>query len=101
MLVKTWIFEDNLRPFLQTLAWLVDYAFSEEDWMAISYEIEDPDDDEKRSTQYRFEGQKLPTKISIDRDATTSTVAVVVDIVDDLANAVKTAGSIFSTYRVI
>ena len=37
--VSGWIYEENLRPFLEALSWFVGYSSNEDDWVAISHGV--------------------------------------------------------------
>jgi len=76
--VSDWIFEENLRGFLRVAAWLVGYAFEEDDWLAIRAGIEPTDDGAGRWFDYELAGRvTLPVALArSDPDAGTGVVAV-------------------------
>ena len=48
--VQGWIFEENLQPFVELLAFLAGYRLYDEeyDWVAIEYGVKDTDVDEEK-----------------------------------------------------
>lgn len=38
-MISQWIWAPNLRPFLVSLGWFVDYDFDSDDWIAIEHGV--------------------------------------------------------------
>lgn len=57
MIVSDWIFEENLKPFVEMVAFTVGAEFDDNiDWVAISYGIPGTDDDAGQWFEYSFMG---------------------------------------------
>ena len=39
-MVTDWVYESNLRPFLEAVSWLVGYAFDDLDWEAVTFGLQ-------------------------------------------------------------
>lgn len=57
-MVADWLFEDNLRPFVELLAQLAGYTLYDEDydWLAIEYGMQDTNEDADKWYTYPFAG---------------------------------------------
>lgn len=57
-MVGNWLFEENLKPFVELLAQLVGYTLYDEDydWVAIVYGSEDTDEDADKWYTHPFAG---------------------------------------------
>jgi len=64
---SNWIFERNLRPFVEMVARLADYSFDANDWIAVSHGVRDTDQEADRWFTYSFEGAgQLQLEAAID-----------------------------------
>jgi len=43
-MVSDWVYESNLRPFLEAVSWLVGYGFDDLDWEAVTFGLQRADD---------------------------------------------------------
>lgn len=48
MTIANWIYEENLKPLLETLSCFVGYSFDESDWVAVSTGIINTNDEEEK-----------------------------------------------------
>jgi hypothetical protein len=55
-MIHNWVCEDNLRPFLTVLAWIVEYDFDLDDWTAISHGVRGTNDKAHQWYEYEFAG---------------------------------------------
>jgi len=58
-MIKAWILEENLKPFLEIMASLVDYTFNEDDWNAIQWGIRETAVEANRWYDYELGGRYL------------------------------------------
>jgi hypothetical protein len=98
-MVADWIFDENLRPFLTALGWVVGYQFGTDDWEAISTGVRDSDGEADRWYEYEFPGQH-PAKLLLACDPGTSVVQVRASVKDELEPQVRLAVSIFQRFHV-
>ncbi len=93
-----WIFEDNLKPFLISIGWFIEYEFDEDDWIAIRYAIARTDQEKNHWFGYEFSG-KFTAEFQLARDIGTSVVHVHVEVPPEIAPRVEAAIAIFQTFR--
>lgn len=52
--IINWIYEGNLKPFVEQIAVLAEYAFDDNDWIAIEYGVRDTDTNMDKWFDYPF-----------------------------------------------
>jgi hypothetical protein len=97
--VGVWVFEDNLRPFLKALGWVVGYSLDPGDWEAIAAGVRETDAEAERWYDYEFAG-KSRTAFSLARDPESCVVQVRVTVPVELEPQVRLAADIFARFRV-
>lgn len=98
-MVTDWIFEESLKPFLETLAFLVNYRFDESDWIAFEIGILETNDETNHWFNYRLMGDyDLEVKIALDKDSG----VVLFQIQSDFhIEEIQLAAFIFQSYHLI
>lgn len=74
--VGGWVFEDNVRNFMEHLSAYVGYSFDDSDWLAVATGLADTD--EGRSYDYPIAGTP-PLTVFVARDSSGAHVDVKVD----------------------
>jgi hypothetical protein len=97
-MVTDWIFDENLRPFLTALGWIVGYQFDNDDWEAISLGVRDSDGETGRWYEYEFHGQHS-SKLVLARDPGTSVLQVRASVPAELEPQIRLAVFIFQRYH--
>ncbi len=70
-MIEVSLFDDNLRPFLTAVGWLVGHRFDEGDWAATSQGIRGTDAEAGRWFEYEFnEGRRAGFSVAYDEDGT-------------------------------
>jgi hypothetical protein len=98
-MITSWIWINNLRPFLSVLAWTVVYDFDPDDWVAISHGIVGTNDEEERWFGYEFSGQHR-AEFMLAFDAESDLVHLRISLPESLVPRIETAISIFSHFHV-
>lgn len=98
-MTSSWIFEDNLLPFLTALGWIVDYDFDDNDWTAVYFGVRDTDCETKRWYDYDFSGASVAS-IKFARDPGSSVIFVEVEIAEAHRAQAKLALDIFARFTV-
>ncbi|HVS38898.1 MAG TPA: hypothetical protein VMS17_25295 [Gemmataceae bacterium] len=57
-MIRDWIFEDNLLPFLTILAAVVRYDFIRDEWSAVRFGVVETDEENGRWYDYEFAGNQ-------------------------------------------
>jgi hypothetical protein len=94
-----WVLEDNLRPFLTVLGWLVGYTLDPDDWDAIASGVRKTDAEAGCWYDYEFMG-KHRAALSLGIDPGTSVVHIRVGVPAELESQVQLAADIFARFRV-
>jgi len=69
-MIGEWINEGNLKPLMETLSYLIDYAFDESDWIAIEIGTNNTTEHKGDLYEYRlYGGQTLIIQTALDSDA--------------------------------
>ena len=98
-MLANWVFEENLRPFLLSLSWFVDYDFAPDDWTVIRYGVEASDQEADRWYEYEFAGQ-YHAVLWLARDPGSSVVHVRVEVPAAVVPKVEAAFEIFEAFRI-
>jgi hypothetical protein len=93
-----WVLEDNLRPFLTAVGWIVGYPFDPDDWTAISFGVRETDQEAGRWYAYEFAGRHR-AMLSLARDPGSCVVHVRVGVPSELESQVNLAAEIFTRFR--
>jgi hypothetical protein len=72
--MNTWIYEDNLRAWLELVAGIVGYKFDELDWDAVRAGVADTDSEAERCYEYPL--GKSGTRVELAAEPGTSVIAV-------------------------
>jgi len=97
--MKDWIFEENLRPWLEIVASIVGYAFEAEDWDAVHFGLANTDSEEGRWYRYPFGTTAVCAALA--RDPGTAVVACELDgVLPEQQKLVALAVSIAQQYQV-
>lgn len=92
-----WVFEENLRPWLEVVSKVVGYDFDDLDWQAVATGIKDSDAEQSRWYEHPLgEG---PSHVKVAREVGAAVVAVNVVVPEDTGDRVKLATAIAQTYR--
>jgi hypothetical protein len=76
MPVESWFFEDNAKPFVQTVAALAGYDPGDEyDWLVLSDGLRTSDAEGGRWVEHEF-GRTSPIRLALARDSGTGVVLV-------------------------
>jgi hypothetical protein len=97
-MVAGWIFEWNLRPFLEIAARRVGYGFGQDDWNAIHLALPVTDHEHDRWYEYEFGGPH-PIRIRLAEDPGSSVVFVEVSCDPDTENELRVVIEIVQEYR--
>jgi hypothetical protein len=57
-MIASWIFKQNLQPFLHMLAWIAGYDASDFDYNAVEHGIDGTDNEKENWFNYEFIGSK-------------------------------------------
>jgi hypothetical protein len=98
-MIRNWIYEDNLHPFLTVLSWIVEYAFDPDEWMAIRFGIEETNDERNVWYDYEFSG-KTSAQFRIAREPGGSVVHLQIKVPESLSSEVKLTMQMFSTFHI-
>ena len=97
--MKDWIFEENLRAWLEIVAGIVGYAFEAEDWDAVHFGLTGTDSEEGR--WYRYPFGETGVCAALARDPGTAVVACELDgVLAHQRDLVALAVSIAQQYQV-
>lgn len=97
-MIKNWIREGNLEPFLRTLAFHAGYEFDAEDWSDIHRGLRDTDSEQELWYEYGFDG-KHPLQMKLARDPGVAIVYVQVDADTEIEQATKIVFGIMQHYQ--
>jgi len=92
-----WIFDENLRPWLEIVATIVGYNFDGLDWDAIQAGIDATDAERDRWFEYPFGD----ARVVLARDIGSSVVMARLSGAEDLSDKVELAALIANTYRLV
>ena len=96
--LKDWIFEENLRPWLEVLSQIVGYEFDDLDWDAVRGGITGTD--VERSLWYEYPlGEN--SRVGVAHDPGTAVVMVRASLSAAAAERVKVAILISQSYRLV
>lgn len=93
----SWIIEDNLKPFVETLSGFVGYSFDEWDWDAIYYGVRDTNEEVDRWYQYELIGDRK-MKLWLARADGSFPIFVRVEADKDLEEKAAIAAGIMQSY---
>jgi hypothetical protein len=99
LMVANWIFLENLRPFLESLAWFSGYTFGPDEWIAIRDGIQDTDEEHGHWFEYEYAGE-MQAKLRLALDQGTSVIHLRIEVPLDVVPKVEAALSIFQRFRV-
>jgi hypothetical protein len=98
-ILADWISEENLRPFLTALSWIVRYRFDDGDWTAISLGVSDTNGDTDRWYDYEFAGE-LRAQMLLARDRGSGVIRLRLDVPHEAEESIKLALAIFQHFRI-
>ena len=98
-MISCWIYEENLKPLMETVSLFIDYNFDGRDWLAISNGIRDMDGEKDIWYEYQLIGnQTIAVKIA--NDPGSSVVMIQLQRAPDIEEKIQVATFIFQNYRV-
>ncbi len=100
MTIANWIYEENLKPLLETLSSLVGYSFDESDWVAVSTGIINTNDEEDKWYKYQLIG-KQAVEIAIAIEPGSCVIHVQLQGELDVEEKAEVAVAIFQQYKVV
>jgi hypothetical protein len=86
--VAGWIFEENLRPFVEMVAYVAGYVFDEDDWTAIHFGVQDTDSERGPWLTYPFTG-RMPLTLKAAKESGAGIVSFDLDSEAGLAPEVE------------
>jgi len=98
--IANWIWSDNLRPFVDVLAWLCEYDLADGEWDTISHGVNESDSDAtpERWYEYEFHGSGV-VRFRMARDSGTNVLNVHLDVADSLGEKIGLALDLMNQYR--
>jgi hypothetical protein len=94
-----WVYQDNLRPFLTVLGWIVGYSVDTDDWTAIAVGVRESDMEADHWYYYELNG-RYRAVVSLAIDPGTSVVHVRAEVPAELEPKVQLAADIFAYFRI-
>ena len=98
-MISSWIYEENLKPLLETVSLFVDYNFDGRDWLAINNGIRETDEEKDRWYEYQLIGKRR-IEVKIANDPGSSVVMIQLQSEPDIEEKIQIAAFIFQNYRV-
>ncbi len=92
-----WVFEENLKPWLEIVSKVVGCDFDDLDWDAVAAGI--TDSDAERSCWYEHPLGEGPSHVKLARELGSAVVALKMVVPEATADRVKLAVLIAQTYR--
>lgn len=98
-MIARWIYEENILPWLETIANFVGYKFDEWDWNAVNFGIQNTNVEEEKWYEYQLIGNQIAdVKIAIDVGA--SVMFVQLQSEKSVEEKAQVATEIFQNYLV-
>lgn len=98
-MIASWIFEDNAKPFLTALGWIVGYDVDDQDWTAVYFGTRDTDIEQARWFEYTLHGSS-PALVRLARDPGSSVIHIEVHGVEPHEPEIEIAIEIFARYHI-
>jgi hypothetical protein len=98
-MVADWIYEENLKPLLETVSGFVAYSFDESDWVAVSTGSLNTSDEKNEWYEYRLIGSQT-VDVKIAADPGSCVVFVQLQGEPGIEEKIEVAISIFQQYEV-
>ena len=95
--LRDWVFEENLKPWLEIVSTVLGYDFDESDWIAVSAGI--AESDSERSSWYEYQLGRVPLRVGLAREPRATVVMLKMGVPEEVADRVKLAVLIAQTYR--
>src|SRR5262245_42665133 len=97
-MIKDWICEENLNPFLEIIAGHAGYGFGPDDWTAIRFGIQDTDEERGRWYEYEFPASQ-PMRLRLARDPGSSVLFVCTESDAETERTIQEVFRIAQRYR--
>ena len=97
--VATWVWTENLHPWLQVLGRICGYGLDDLDWAMIDLELEATDAEQERWFDYRIAGDET-IDVSIAQQTVSAVASVRVWCPDQLRSQVELATHMANAYRI-
>jgi hypothetical protein len=101
-MIGGWVFDENLRPFLETVGALASYRLDEDDWIAIEYglfKINIAGGQAARRVDYPLSGER-PMTVKLEKELGTSVVTFELNSDPDLEARADSVAYVMATYQV-
>ncbi|XXT20228.1 hypothetical protein WME94_01500 [Sorangium sp. So ce429] len=99
-MIKNWIYEQNLRPWLEIVGRIIGYDFDNDDWDAVGSGVVGTDSEEDRWYEYPLGDRPVTLRLALEKG--TAVVALSLDgLTGQQQELVDLAVSIAQSYRLV
>lgn len=98
-MISGWVYEENLKPLLETVSLFVDYHFGSWNWLAISNGLIETDAEQDQWYEYQLIGSRT-VDLKMANDSGSSVVMIQLQSEPKIEEKIQIAAALFQHYRV-